>query len=314
MAPEPTATPIPPTATDVPAQPTAAPEPTAEPIPATATTAPKPAGGTPGQYRVTYGHFAGGAQTDEFKYSVWVMRGDGSDATKIREPGFEPSVSANGSLVAYYKPWSGLWIYNMQSKEDRQLDASPYAEFASFSPDNGRVVYHEWVGNWWSANVNLYIINADGTGKTQLPQGNRAAWSPKGGLIAFDTCRDNRCGIWVVQPNGQGLREITSDSGGMPGWSPDGKRLAYSTSKDGDSEIWIVNLDGSGARQLTKNSGNDALPVFSPDGVYIYYLSDQDGTAWAIRRMRTDGSEVKTIRQMGVAERWQFARLWVNWW
>ena len=35
--------------------------------------------------------------------------------------------------------------------------------------------------------MNLYIINANGTGKTQLPQGNRAAWSPKGGLIAFDT-------------------------------------------------------------------------------------------------------------------------------
>jgi hypothetical protein len=30
--------------------------------------------------------------------------------------------------------------------------------------------------------------------------------------------------------------------------------------------------------------------------------------------MRPDGSEVKTIRQIGVAPRWQFARLWVAWW
>jgi Tol biopolymer transport system component len=65
---------------------------------------------------------------------------------------------------------------------------------------------------------------------------------------------------------------------------------------------------------LTKNTGNDTLPVYSPDSQYIFFLSDQNGKAWAIRVMRPDGSDVKTIRQIGVPPRWQFSRLWAGWW
>ncbi len=105
---------------------------------------------------------------------------------------------------------------------------------------------------------------------------------------------------------------MTSDAGGNAAWSPDGKKIAYCSSADGDSEIWIVNLDGSGMKQLTKNKGNDTNPAFSPDGSYIFYLSDQNGTAWALRVMRPDGSDIKTLRKVGTAPRWQFARMWAG--
>jgi Tol biopolymer transport system component len=191
---------------------------------------------------------------------------------------------------------------------------SDYAEFGGFSPDGQKLVFHEWVGNWWSADVNLYTVNLDGSGRAQLPQGIRPAWSPKGGLIVMDTCRGTSCGIFVVQPNGDGFRQVTSDGGGKASWSPNGKKIVYSVDVEGDPEIFVVNLDGSGRKQLTNNSGNDTLPVFSPDGQYIYFLSDQNGTAWAVRAMRPDGTGVKTIRQVGVPPRWQFSRLWVTWW
>ena len=107
---------------------------------------------------------------------------------------------------------------------------------------------------------------------------------------------------------------MTSDAGGKVSWSPNGKKLAYSTEVDGDPEIYVVNLDGTGRKQLTSNNGNDTLPVYSPDGRYIYFLSDQNGKAWAIRVMNADGSGVKTIQKVGVPPRWQFSRLWVGWW
>jgi len=301
----PTATPIPPP-TETPIPPPPAP---------TATKPPAPAALPPlTSYRVIYSDFAGGSETDANLYSVWTMRGDGSQAAKVLQPAFEPAYSPDGQRVAYYKPWAGIWIYNFANKSDRQVASSSYAEFASFSPDGKRLVFHEWVGNWWSADVNLYVINADGSGLAQLPQGEGAAWSPTGNTIAFQTCRDNRCGIFLIQANGQGLKQLTSDAGGKPAWSPDGKKLAYSSQADGDSEIWVVNVDGSGVKQLTKNSGNDAMPAFSPDGKYIYFLSDQNGKAWAIRVMQANGADVKTIRQVGVAPRWQFARMWVIKW
>jgi TolB protein len=263
---------------------------------------------------VIYSNFDGGDEADEFKYSVWVMRGDGKQAQEVLRPAIEPAYSPNGKKIAYYRPFNGIWVYDLNAKSAAHVVVSDYAEFASFSPDGSRLVFHEWVGNWWSADVNLYVVNADGSGRTQLPQGIRPAWAAKGNLISFDSCRGTSCGIFVVQPNGQGLRQVTSDGGGKASWSPDGKKLVYSAEPDGDPEIWVVNVDGSGRKQLTKNKGNDTLPVYSPDGQYIYFLSDQDGTAWAIRAMNADGSNVKTIRQVGVPPRWQFSRLWVGWW
>jgi hypothetical protein len=310
----------PPVPTDDTPVPTEAPTemPMATPVPPTAaptqapTTPPKPAASL-NSYGVIYSNFDGGDENDENKYSVWIVRGDGSEAREVVRPAIEPAFSPNGSKFAFYRPFNGIWVYDL-NKTAQHIVASDYAEFASFSPDGNRLVFHEWVGNWWSADVNLYIVNADGSGRAQLPQGIRPAWSPKDNLIAFDSCRGTNCGIFVVQPNGQGLRQVTSDSGGKVAWSPDGKKLVYSTEADGDPEIYVVNLDGSGRKQLTSNNGNDTLPVYSPDGRYIYFLSDQNGKAWAICVMKADGSGIQTIRKVGVPPRWQFSRLWAGWW
>lgn len=287
---------------------------TQEPV---ATRTPKPTSppkASLASYRVAYSNFDGGSESDEFKYSVWMMRGDGQEAGELLRPAIEPSFSADGTKIAYYRPFDGIWIYDLATSSNTHVVVSDYAEFGGFSPDGQRLVFHEWIGNWWSADVNLYIVNADGSGRVKLPQGIRPAWSPKGGLISFDSCRGSSCGIFVVQPDGQGFRQITSDAGGKASWAPGGNKIVYSADADGDPEIWIVNLDGSGKKKLTDNRGNDSMPVFSPDGQYIYFLSDQNGTAWAIMAMRPDGTNVKTIRQMGVPPRWQFSRLWVTWW
>ncbi len=295
-----------PTATDTPPPPPPANSPTPKP------TAPPKA--SLKSYGVIYSNFDGGSESDENKYSVWIMRGDGSEAQEVIRPAIEPAFSPTGHKVAFYRPFNGIWIYDLDKKTSAHVVASDYAEFASFSPDGSRLVFHEWVGNWWSANVNLYIINTNGSGRTQLPQGIRPAWSPKGDLIVFDSCRGTSCGIFVVRPDGGGLRQVTSDGGGKASWSPDGKKIVYSADADGNPEIFVVNLDGSGRKRLTKNKGNDTLPVYSPDGLKIYFLSDQNGKAWAIRCMNPDGSDVQTIRQVGVPPRWQFSRLWVGWW
>jgi len=266
-------------------------------------------------YRVAYSNFYGGDRYDEYKLSVWMMRGDGQQAGELLRPGFEPSFSQDGNKIAYYRPFIGVWMYDLSTKSNGPVVSADLAEFGSLSPDGQRLVFHEWNEVWWFGDVSLYVVNADGSGRTKLVPGMRPAWSPKGGLIAFDTCRGTSCGIHVIQPNGQGFRQVTNDDGGGATWAPDGNKIVYYSRADGDAEIYVVNLDGSGRKQLTNNNGNDALPVFSPDGKYIYFLSDQNGTAWAIRAMRADGSDVKTLREVGIlVEYYQFCRLWVTWW
>jgi Tol biopolymer transport system component len=51
-----------------------------------------------------------------------------------------------------------------------------------------------------------------------------------------------------------------------------------------------MDSDGSNQFRLTNNESDDQVPVFSPDGSKIAFLSDRDGN-WEIYIMNTDGSD-----------------------
>jgi Tol biopolymer transport system component len=105
------------------------------------------------------------------------------------------------------------------------------------------------------------------------------AWSPDGRLIAFASNRDGG-GIFVVRPDGTGIRRITGTKSKAPEWSPDGKELAFEAS-DG---LRLVSINGERERLLVRvaSTGERGLsPAWSPDGKQIAF----------VRRVR-DGSNV----------------------
>jgi len=59
--------------------------------------------------------------------------------------------------------------------------------------------------------------------------------------------------------------------------SPDGRTVAYTCNTDEvqavstNNDIFLVDLNGQNHRRLTQGKGNDAYPVFSPDGRYLAY-------------------------------------------
>jgi dipeptidyl aminopeptidase/acylaminoacyl peptidase len=73
---------------------------------------------------------------------------------------------------------------------------------------------------------------------------------------------------------------------GSPSWSPDGRMLAFSSNRDTvdgsyNSDIWVVSVGdtsrGSSTRRLTIEPGQDATPVWSPDGKWIAYTRQPSG-------------------------------------
>lgn len=84
-------------------------------------------------------------------------------------------------------------------------------------------------------------------------------WSPNGRWIAF--ARNSPTGLFVVHPDGTGLKAITPAADGSfsfgPAWSPDSGRLLFVRSKtDFDLvDLWIVRVDGSNLTQLTHLPG-----------------------------------------------------------
>jgi TolB protein len=99
------------------------------------------------------------------------------------------------------------------------------------------------------------------------------SWSADGSQIAFAGSRGfgGRRGIYVVRPDGTGLRFLRgTGSGANPVFSPDGTKIAFSRPDDDHfySTVWVANANGSGARQVVDGrEGFDYMPSsFSPDG------------------------------------------------
>jgi TolB protein len=87
-----------------------------------------------------------------------------------------------------------------------------------------------------------------------------------------------------------GVEQVSGLENTYPAWSADGSKIVFESTRDGpDADIFVMNSDGTGVVQLTRNEVPDSTPVFTPDGRFVVWASEQDGNL-DIFRMRADGS------------------------
>lgn len=91
---------------------------------------------------------------------------------------------------------------------------------------------------------------------------DRPAWASNvrlhgGSDIAFDSDRNGNLDVYVMKPDGTGLRRLTDHPRRDfdPAWSPDGSRIAFTSDRDGDREVYVMNADGSHQTRLTHSGG-----------------------------------------------------------
>ena len=110
------------------------------------------------------------------------------------------------------------------------------------SPDGSKLAFEAFGGD-------MYVMNSDGTGLTDLDVGYRPKWSPDGEYLAYmitedDGHRFTGSDIYTVRIDGSERNNLTNTNDIIemnPSWSSDGNQIAFDTYNDGS--IYIVQVE-----------------------------------------------------------------------
>lgn len=149
-------------------------------------------------------------------------------------------------------------------------------------------------------NDELYMMDYDGHNQTRVTfnkkQDYMPAWSADGKKIAYTSYRNNRAGLYILNPFEGEITEVVSKGTNFaPTFSPDGKKLAFcSTLDEGNPEIYVATSEGKKIKRLTFNKAIDTAPSWSPTSREIAFTSDRGGTP-QIYIMDAEGSNIRRI-------------------
>ncbi len=128
-----------------------------------------------------------------------------------------------------------------------------------------------------------------------------ASLSPVDGRIAYIT--ENSI-LWVTDASAENSVKLYKGvvSGGA--WSPDGSKLAFTaehpSSPIPNPDIFVAETKENGVvTQLTTHINDDDIPVWSPDGTHILFVSGRTGVAslWIVQ---ADGNSMKQVTNRGI--------------
>ena len=228
----------------------------------------------------------------------WLTNIDGTGQRPLLV-GAAVAFSPDGTQFAFSHSGE-IWVMNIDDGTLRQLAESGLAPL--WSPDGERIMYEATDGTWRSVfgfrirNVTgLRVVNADGTSDRELSDANpaRPIWSPDSSQILYEL---NNKGIWAVNADGTGLRQLDS-SGDSPTWSPDSSQILYELDGKG---VWAVNADGTGLRQLDSSGFG---PAWSPDGSQILFALSWNGI-WVVN---ADGTDRRNLIGAGAWTAWSWS-------
>jgi Tol biopolymer transport system component len=261
-------------------------------------------------------------------YEIFLMNADGSNQRPLRADGvhtFEFVWSPDGTRLAYAFGDGNVYVIEAVAPTGGDSTAAPVNVStgkivnstdieADWSPDGGKLVVRN--AQLCGGCSDLYTVNADGTGRTQLTSApgfeTSPRWSPGGGLIAYEAFRGIDRNLYVLDAAGAGAEvKISGDLGvfGAPAWSPDGSRLAF-VSLIGLG-VHVVNADGSNPTLLNGDEGTKLNLFWSPDGSRVAFTNSSGVGFTDVFVVNADGTSrrplnyTKTRRADETARSWQ---------
>jgi len=210
----------------------------------------------------------------------------------LQNPAFSPdgkTIVFTNFKNGYNKPPSDLYTYNLETKVLKPLMAD----------GNSNV---NLTGECWNDSTHSIIFSAereDGDQIYYIPEnsstgdeikitnrtdsiGFEPTFSPDGQWMVFESHKldeeengvitkyklDGTSGYIYMTPFGEDCKQ--------PNWSAKGDKILYQKEENGQWDIWVMNADGSNKSKITNFAGSKTDAVFTNDGKYIIFSSEND--------------------------------------
>lgn len=197
-------------------------------------------------------------------YDVFLADRDGSNPVQLTDqPGYdaEATISRDGEWIVFTSLRGGdLDIYRMRSDGsdlERLTREVGYDGGPFFSYDGTQIVYRAF-------------HPAD---EEELADYRE--------LLSRNLIRPSRLDLWVMNADGTGKRRLTDNGAAnfAPYFFPDGKRVIFS-SNAGDPagrefDLWMIGVDGEGLERVTTHAEFDGFPMFNSDGSRLVFASNR---------------------------------------
>jgi Tol biopolymer transport system component len=215
--------------------------------------------------------FAGSikARTSKVAADIYIVRADGTGLVRLTrgpENDEDPSWSPDGTRIVFTSSdrstgRTRIRIANIDGSRAAQLPPPPKGcldREPAWSPDGVTIAFAR---HCLTESSRLFLIHVDGTGLHQLEGfGRTPDWSPDGSKLAYTGWGRYGPAIYLVNADGSGKVQLTTDGSGDPVWSPDGLRIAFTANELVALKLFVINIDGSDQRPLTPGMSNETNP------------------------------------------------------
>jgi Tol biopolymer transport system component len=192
---------------------------------------------------------------------------DGSGFRRLTEtPGYdaEATLSPDGKTIVFTSVRDGdLEVYTMalDGSGVKRLTHEPgYDGGPFFSHDGKRIVYRR-------------DVHPDEASVARYRE-----------LLGQGLYRPGALEVWVMNADGSGKRQVTKLGAASfaPYFHPDDKRIIFSSNHPNPRgrafDLYLIGDDGSGLERVTSEPTFDGFPMFSPDGKKLVFASNRGGT------------------------------------
>jgi Tol biopolymer transport system component len=174
----------------------------------------------------------------------------------------------------------------------RLTNNKAYDDQPALSPDGAWVVF---VSNR-DGNHELYVVGVDGKNLRRLTDTSYSeidpSFSPDGRWVVYTAMAEGDKDIWRLNVESGETEVLVTGNGDqfMARMAADGA-LAY-VENGGDNEVVI--LESGVKTDLSDSPGIDTLPMFSPDGTTVYFITNRGGD-YDLIAVNRDGSGLREI-------------------